>query len=281
MRPVVQWYGGKARLARWIVASLPASRIYVEPFAGAASVFFSLPRRPVEVLNDLDDRIITVYRVLQDPAAYAELRHRLEWTPYARAEFRRALQVLATPEAHDLVTRAWALVVAQQQGFSGATPTTVGHWGRGRVAKRPWAWARYATRLDAWHARLQGVFLEAVDGVACWRAWDSPETCAYVDPPYHPDTRTKGRVYRHELDAEGHERLLAALCEARGMVVLSAYPHPRYDERLLASGWTRRTRPSVASTANRRGVAARRTTEVLWLNPAAQRALASSGRLER
>jgi len=70
-----RWAGGKGNLATWIVQYVPAGQIYVEPFAGAASVLWRLPSPfPVEVLNDLDGDIVNLYRVLQDKGKFEELR---------------------------------------------------------------------------------------------------------------------------------------------------------------------------------------------------------------
>jgi len=92
-RAPVLWFGGKGKLARKIVPLLPRGRVYVEPFMGAASVFFHLPRpRPVEVLNDIDGELVNLFRVLQCPDTFRSFCHRVTWTPYARAEFIRALQ---------------------------------------------------------------------------------------------------------------------------------------------------------------------------------------------
>ena len=88
-----RWPGGKGHLAKWVVSYLPRNaKVYVEPYAGAASVLWHLPEPyPIEVLNDLDERIVNLFRVLQDREKFEELLHRLVWTPYARSEFVRAL----------------------------------------------------------------------------------------------------------------------------------------------------------------------------------------------
>ena len=70
-RPVLRYHGGKFRLASWIVAHLPPSRCRVEAYAGAASVTLAAAPAPIEVINDLDDRIVTVFEVLRDPGLVA------------------------------------------------------------------------------------------------------------------------------------------------------------------------------------------------------------------
>ena len=77
------------------------------------------------------------------------------------------------------------------------------------------------------------------------------------------------RGYAHDMTAADHGRLLAELPRLAGMVVLSGYASPLYDAEL--AGWRRVERKVMADGAQPR-------TEVLWLNAAASRALAT-GRL--
>ena len=63
--PLVPWVGGKRRLAPHILPLLPAHTCYVEPFAGAAGLFFSKPPSKVEVLNDVNGDLVCLYRVVQ------------------------------------------------------------------------------------------------------------------------------------------------------------------------------------------------------------------------
>src|SRR3546814_1370857 len=53
---------------------------------------------------------------------------------------------------------------------------------------------------------------------------DAEETLFYIDPPYHPDTRSQGNrrrgkgfhVYSHELEAADHVRLLDSVTSLSG-----------------------------------------------------------------
>src|SRR4051794_13847975 len=86
-RPALRWHGGKWLLAPWIISHFPAHRVYVEPFGGGASVLLRKPQVAAEIYNDLDGRVVNVFRVLRDPVKAAELKRRAELTPFARAEF--------------------------------------------------------------------------------------------------------------------------------------------------------------------------------------------------
>ena len=61
----------------------------------------------------------------------------------------------------------------------------------------------------------------------------------------------------YQLDLYQKTRLLAALLEHKGTVILSGYPSEMYDREL--KGWSRTTRKSYNQNADQR-------TEVLWCN---------------
>jgi hypothetical protein len=67
------WRGGKGRVAGWIVQNIPQDMIYVEPSAGAASVFWHLAKPFLsKVLNESDEKIVHLYHFLQGKAKYYE-----------------------------------------------------------------------------------------------------------------------------------------------------------------------------------------------------------------
>jgi len=62
------------------------------------------------------------------------------------------------------------------------------------------------------------------------------DTVIYADPPYHPDTRRRKRVYRCDYSISDHERLLDCLSTLPCKVILSGYASPLYEQRL--AGWS-------------------------------------------
>ncbi|AIL08886.1 DNA adenine methylase [Stenotrophomonas maltophilia] len=56
--PAFRYHGGMFRVSPWVNQHLPAHRIYVEPFGGAAGVLLTKPRSGVEIYNDLDGEVV-------------------------------------------------------------------------------------------------------------------------------------------------------------------------------------------------------------------------------
>ena len=92
LKSPIAWYGGKAYYAEWLIDRFPEHRVYVEPFGGAANVLLRKPRSEVEVYNDVDDRVVNLFRVIRDSEQFERLRLLLDLTPYARGEFADLLE---------------------------------------------------------------------------------------------------------------------------------------------------------------------------------------------
>jgi len=258
-RPVLRWHGGKWMLAPWIIANLPPHRIYVEPFGGAASVLMRKPRAYAEVYNDLDLEVVNLFQVLRDKDLAQELCRQLSLTPFSRVEFAQAYEACDDP-----MERARRLVIRAYMGFgsNGHQRLTGFRNNTRRTGSAPaQSWANYPECLEVVTERLRGVVIESRDALEIIQQQDSPETLFYVDPPYVAETRDGGRDYAHELDEQGHKDMAEVLQKCKGMVVVSGYPCPLYDEQLF-TGWHRVEREALADGARKR-------TEVLWINDAA------------
>ncbi|WP_459062532.1 DNA adenine methylase [Stenotrophomonas sp. PSU-St15] len=272
--PAFRYHGSKFRLAPWITQHLPAHRIYVEPFGGAAGVLLQKPRSYAEVYNDLDGEVVNFFRVLQKPVDRERLVEACVLTPYARAEFEQAWE-----PASDPVERARRLLIRAQMGFgsAGATKTSTGfridsHRAYGTAQQ---LWARFPSGIAAIADRFSEVLVENKSAIEVIRQHDSAETLHYLDPPYLHSTRvmhagTTG-YYRHEMTEDDHLQLLEMIQSLQGMVVISGYRSELYDERLQS--WRRlETRSRIAAG---RGCTLR--TECIWLSPAASSSALQQG----
>lgn len=271
-RPALRYHGGKFRLAPWIIDHFPAHRVYTEPFGGAGSVLLRKPRAElVEVYNDLDGEIVSLFKVLRDPVRSRQLAIALQFTPFAREEFQ-----LGYVPCDDAVEQARRTICRAFMGFGSDTASGAksGFRANGnRQTNHPARdWANYPAAVATFCQRLQGVVIENRDAIELMLQHDSPQTLHYCDPPYVHATRSShavrtGNGYRHELNDQDHRALAGALSEMQGMVIVSGYHSPLYDE--LYAGWPRSERATLADGALKR-------TEVLWLNPACAEALERS-----
>ena len=219
---------------------LPSHKVYVEPFCGAASLFFAKQPSPVEVLNDLNEDVVNVFRVLQGKETHEELRFRLMYTPYARSEFVRAIEMLKQKDLTP-VERAWAFMVQQNMGFSGNIRASGGTWGRVFISSQGCAytcnkWLMRLSMLDAWRWRLMLVQIDCRDALEVIRYWDSPNTLFYIDPPYVNETRRTLNAYAYEMSVEQYKELVELLLGIKGKAVVSGYEHPLYSP-FGQAGW--------------------------------------------
>lgn len=283
-RSPVRWYGGKGKMVGKLMPLIPSGgRPYTECYSGGASLFWSREPAPVEVLNDLSKDLINLFRCLQNRDAFDDLKHRLTWTLYSRAEFERALEIEASDE-QDPVTRAWAFFVAKNQGFAGESKTP-GQWGRafvscGGMVETTNKWLMRIALLDAWRLRIQRVQIECRDALDALRYWDAPDAVHYLDPPYPHGTRSKGskQNYQHEADEDHHAKLIEVLLGLKGAAVVSGYDSPIYRP-LDDAGWERIEFQTACYAAGRvrgsgiqgEGAATAKVprTEVVWRNPKA------------
>jgi DNA adenine methylase len=260
-RPLLRYHGGKWRIALRLIANFPKHRIYVEPFCGAASVLLRKPRAYAEVINDLNDDVVNLFRVLRSDKESLRLIAELQLTPFARQEFEQSYE-----PTEDCVENARRLIIRSFMGF-GSFPANGSNTGfrsnNNRSGTTPsHDWMNYPKCLHLIIERLQGIVIEHRDAVICMKQHDSKHTLFYVDPPYVHETRTKAmqQAYTHEMLNDDHEQLAECLHNLQGMVVLSGYRCPLYDD--LYRTWERIDFSAFADGARKR-------IESLWLNPAA------------
>jgi DNA adenine methylase len=237
------WLGSKVGMLDVILPNIPPHQHYVEPFAGAATVFLAKPLARLNTINDQDENIVTFFRVLQDPQKTQALLRRLKHTPYSRSEYRKACQLLSSGRPIGDVVRAWAFYVAQSMSVSHSyyyDPRGTG-FGQSRRATTV-VYTSYLGRIRRLleiASKLRMAQIENIDGVLLMEKADSQDAFMFVDPPYISNTlRLKTKIYSSDYDDSLHERLMDFLLSAKAKIMLASYPCEFYDS-LLDRGWIR------------------------------------------
>jgi DNA adenine methylase len=264
-RPILRYFGGKWRLAPWIISHFPEHEAYVEPFCGGASILLRKKRSRHEIINDVDSEIVNLFQVLRDPHKSKRLCELLQLTPFSRREYALAGKYTARP-----IERARRLIVRSFMGHgadsskigskSGFRRVSIKNWVKGGNRNGATDWVNYPREIALFCERLQSVTVEEKDAIEIIQEFDSESTLFYVDPPYLHETRGARHNYAFEMNDQEHRQLIELLLAAKAMIVLSGYEAPLYMQSLAE--WTLFKCEALADGSRKR-------TECLWLNPAA------------
>jgi DNA adenine methylase len=210
-------------MAPKIITLFPEHTCYVETHAGGAGVFFRKVPSTAEVLNDLNQEIVTFFDVLRERRA--DLIEAIECTPYSRVELQRA-----TEPASDPLERARRFYIRSLQSFSNGEGERSLNW-RFQINKDSLVnrWNK-TSHLWACAQRLKAAQLECDTAANVIERFDDPNTLFYVDPPYVHDTRGESRIYRFEMTDDDHRALADQLKRVQGAVILSGYDSDLYRE---------------------------------------------------
>lgn len=260
-RPALRYYGGKWKIAPWIISYFPPHLNYVEPCGGGASVLLQKQPSRLETYNDLDGDVVNFFRVLRDDKE--ALLEKIHLTPWARDEYDYCLQPADEP-----IERARRFYCISFMSFNGALTRSKSTYGwRSTTDYRSRSPAVYDIQSnDLWSIaeRMASVQIENKDWREVVDRYDNDQTLIYIDPPYIESERAKRNRYTHEWTDRDHIAAAAVLSMCKGFVIVSGYDSPLYSS--LYSGWTKVDRLTVTNSGAKR-------SESLWLSPRTVEAL--------
>jgi len=268
------WFGSKANMLDVIIPNIPEHKHYVEPFCGTAIVYLHKAPARINTLNDIDGNIVNFFRVLQDKDKTKDLLRRLRYTPWAKAEYKKACLLLSSNREIDEITMAWAFYVAQYMSMKRSYYSdTQGKnfkyaFRSGKASETYGSFVNKIRRVVENALKLRQCQIMNDDGVDVMKRFDHEEAFMFVDPPYLSTTvRSKNKIYTTEYNDELHYRLMDFVRYAKSKIMLASYPNELYDQ-LLEYGWVRIDKTKYISaghyTSKRRKLS--RRIESLYLN---------------
>lgn len=264
LRPPFKCHGGKYYLSSWIIENFPdeyEKLDYVEPYCGAASVFINkVPSEGSEVLNDMNDGIVKIFKALRDePNTFIK---RIKRTRYTERVFNRCLKN-QDKEWEDYIDHAVNEFILRRMSRGGLKKTFA--WSNRERGGQPGdvnAWETIIKQLPEIAERLYGSWVFNKPAIDVIKAFDDDNVLLYCDPPYLEETRTVTNTYEHEMSDDDHIELANALKSFKGKVVLSGYPSSLYKR--MFEGW-KCLRKKIANHASQQA-SKKHKTECLWLN---------------
>ena len=213
--PVIPWIGGKRRLAKHIIPLFPEHSCYVEPFCGAAALFFL--KKPVksEILNDVNSDLINLYRVVKNHLE--EFVRQFKWALTSREIFK--WQQITPIETLTDIQRAARFFYLQKLAFGGKVDSQT--FGTDTTRPARLNLLRLEEDLSAAHLRLSTSTIEHLDWVDCIKKYDRPHTLFYCDPPYW---QTAG--YGIDFDLAQYDRMADIARRIQGKMIISVNDIP-------------------------------------------------------
>ncbi len=271
-RNLLRYYGSGTKRAWWIVPLMQAvpHRGFCSPFLGGANVEIHKPPVHLEVVGDINGRVVNFMRVLRSHTR--TLAEQLALTPYADAEFEQAKEI--SPNAIEDARRFFLLCWGSMNGGPTGRSFRGGSLNRGATPaddinnKEELLYAA-ARRIKHWiiYQKDYRYVLKRVAGLA-----NSSEILIYLDPPFLTETRDTRSKYPNEFTESDHADMLK-LVYPLGLaqpIFISGYafhqdgtPVDVYD---LLYGWTRHDQTLGTNSGGKR-------VESLWVSPYAQQYL--------
>jgi DNA adenine methylase len=273
MKPAFGYYGAKVRIASQIINSLPPHNAWVEAFCGSAALTIAKKQAPIEIINDLDDQIINLFKQLRNNSE--NLISAVSLTPYARKEYFDAKK---SEDSLDPLEKARRFLISTMMTVNGAVGETgagfsfAQSYSRNGREARVNRWYNLPNRLEKVVERLRSVRIENRDARELLNMFlNKPATLFYMDPPYLMD---RSYQYNHDIDESFHVDLLELSNKAKCMILISSYNNDLYNEMLSPkNGWKKSIiRTNTGDTSGKKY----EREEVLWKNRLFERAFGNN-----
>lgn len=215
MKPPINRMGGKSRLRKEIIGMMPSHICYVEPFFGAGWVYWGKEISEVEVINDKDQELINLFRIIKEHPEELERILMYEFISRDRFYFYKDINI---ENLTDIQRAARYLYIA-----SNSFASRGGTFGYGAL-KKP-SQKIFLEDFKILRDRLKNTYVENKDALDIINRYDRENTFFFCDPPYYD---TAG--YKEKFTKEDHIKLRDALSSISGKFLLTINDHEEIRE---------------------------------------------------
>jgi len=248
-----------------ILSLIPKHKIYIEPFFGGGAVFFAKKPSYLEVVNDINDNLVTFYRVCQKEDTWNELNAQIQSSLFSEALFLQAKTIWNGYWPATDIQRAWATWVVCNYSFN-ATPHGGWKWDMGTAGCHSGIVAAHKRNnfTSALFDRLKYAQISCRNAVNVLHERSSAESFAYIDPPY---IGCDQKHYHGYGDKEFRQLLDELEQHYAGKFILSTFANDTIEEYVIRNNWNVDGLTRFASISNLRSKPNnRKKTELLIYN---------------
>ena len=232
LQPAIRYFGGKNNMFNEIFKYFPKSTefdTYIEPFAGTYALGLKLdPNPPIEIYNDLEQNVYSLYKVLSDKVLFEQFKDKCDLVFYSE-DLRKEFKETILTDNLSIVERAFYFFYINRTSHNGIGGFSKNTYIRRNMSKSISDFLSAIDRLPELHDRLSKVMVTNCDGIELIKKYDSPNVLHYCDPPYEQSTRTSTR-YKVDMNRDGHIDFLDAVINSKSKILISGYDCDLYDK---------------------------------------------------
>ena len=235
----IPYFGGKSFLIHPILNQIETMAVqnhahtFIDLFGGSGKVAMNVKRtcHPFEniILNEFDESLVCLYKIMADPIASEELVKKLLTLEYTKETFNQCKTMIEC----DVYGHTLNQELSDVEKAADAFFTCVASYNANRQKFTDTHLSLYKNRVNRLlhsHWRLTEVTPHQGDAINLLKHYGrDPRVIKYLDPPYHPVTRAALGIYACEMSRLEHIRLVEMLCCCRGWI-LSGYDPAEYDD---------------------------------------------------
>ena len=220
------WPGGKRYLTKELLKRVPHHRVYVEPFAGGAWLFWEKEPAEINVLNDINRDLMDFYRNLRE---VDELQCDMQPD---RERFER-IRAKSDKSVCDFLYLNKNSYSCKMDSFTATRRAHSPCFQRGDFTNCQIQ--KLSANLNKVKSHLSKAILHNRDFREVLAKYDSLDTFFYLDPPYWEPNR-KECLYEEHCRVTPEE-VAEAVKNLKGKVLISYDVHPKVEAAFDMPGW--------------------------------------------
>lgn len=256
MKTFLKYFGGKAKLSKWIVSLYPndyKSLTYLEPCVAGGACLLEKEISRYEIISDINPNLIAIWNEIKHNCIF--FQSKLREFPYSQNTFDLAKRKILHPAINEFILLRMSRS-ALKKDFAWSDRL------RGGMPENINSWNNAIDRLSEISLRLHNVFIYNMNIFDILEINNNSQVFTYIDPPYMLDTRVTKNVYDYEMSANEHYILSEQLNKFDGKVLLSGYNSQEYEQ--WYKDWNRVDKEIVNHSGQNKKKNLR--IESLWMN---------------
>ena len=166
MNSAIRYFGGKSNMISHIIEHFPDEgtyNTYIEPFGGSYSVGLkNCENVPIEIYNDLNKNVYSLYKVLQDKELYTRFKEKCDLAIY-NEDFRREYRESLKNDELDIVERAYKFFYVNRTSHNGIGGFSINTVVRRNMSKSVSDMLSAIDRMDELHQRISKIIVTNKD----------------------------------------------------------------------------------------------------------------------